>query len=236
MLPCLRRAHPAPRHARRSAPSPASAWHSTSYSLSSTGRFDLLKQIATELRADVLVVIGEDRLHSQLISFAASAPGYQPSVYKLPKSGGVVSRSAGTKGVVQSLRINEYLYGAQRDLFPHSLTLEFDKVNVFAIGVAAMAPSSALPIGMRMAENQLASKQLPPSLYPSLSHSLLAVLYAESEKCDDLLAANAAGFVWVSAIDTERQKLTLLAPSPLVTPTLTLLAGSIKWSQVDNNK
>ena len=98
------------------------------------------------------------------------------------------------------------------------------------------APSSALPIGMRMAENQLASQQLPPTLYPSLSYSLLAVLHSqaglapEGGKCDDLLAASAAGFVWVSAVDVERQKITLMAPSPLVVPSIVLLQGSVKWS------
>ena len=45
-----------------------------------------------------------------------------------------------------------------------------------------------------------------------------------------LLAANAAGFVWVSSVDIERQKITLLAPAPLMTQSLMLLAGSIKWS------
>ena len=34
----------------------------------------------------------------------------------------------------------------------------------------------ALPIGMRVVENQLASQQLPPKLFPSLLFSLLAGL------------------------------------------------------------
>jgi len=35
----------------------------------------------------------------------------------------------------------------------------------------------------------------------------------------------------VSAVDVEKQQMTLLAPSPLVLASLTLIAGSLKWSQ-----
>ena len=74
------------------------------------------------------------------------------------------------------------------------------------------------------------SLQLPPKLFPSLLFSLLAVVHAESTSCDDLLRANAAGFVWVSAVDAEKQKVTLLAPAPLTNTNPTLIAGSIKWA------
>ena len=191
--------------------------------------YDLLLQQATELRADVLIVLGDDRLHSQLLGHAAASP-LRPTVVKLTKSGGVVSKSPQTRGRAQKERIDEYMYGPTRELFPHAVILDFAAVSVFAIDVMAIAPSSALPMGMTVQQNQLASQQLPPNLYPSLSYSLLAVVHAESGKCDDLLTATAAGFVWVSSVDIEKQKITLLAPAPLTTPSLMLLAGSIKWS------
>ena len=191
--------------------------------------YEMLLQVSAELGADVLVVIGDDRLHSQLISYAQSAPG-SPSVVKLAKSGGVVARTPASRQLSLSGRVHEYLYGAKRELFPHSLTLDFGAVNVCSIGVAPKPPKSALPMGMRIEENLLAAKQLPHSLYPSLSHSVLALVYSESGLCDDLLAANVVGFVWVSGVDLEKQKITLLAPSPLAMPALWLLAGSIKWN------
>ena len=162
------------------------------------------------------------------------APSPRPSPPRLATAHSlhqVITRAPATRQLAQGSRIAEYLYGVHRELFPHAVILDFAQVQVYSIGVAPQAPSSALPIGMRMAENQMASKQLPAALYPSLCYSLLAVLHAESGKCDDLLAANAAGFVWVSAVDIEKMKITLLTPSPLAMPSLVLLQGSIKWSQ-----
>ena len=128
----------------------------------------------------------------------------------------------------------EYLHGIKRELYPHSITLDFANLRVFTIRVIANAPNTALPIGMKLQENQLASQQLQPKQFPSLMHSLLCVLYAASGSCDDLLRANAVGFVWVSAVDVDKQKVTLLAPSPLHTPSPTLLSGSLKWSMVES--
>ena len=51
--------------------------------------------------------------------------------------------------------------------------------------------------------------------------------------CDDLLRSNAAGFVCVTGVDMEREKVTLLAPSPLALPTAWLLAGTLKWAHQD---
>ena len=190
--------------------------------------YELLIQQASEMRADVLIVIGDDRLHSRLMSFAESSP-LNPSVLKIPKSGGVITRSTQSRQIAQTARMRNYLYGVHRELYPHSITLDFSAVAVYSIDVAPQAPSSALPIGIKLPDNQLASQQLPPRLYPALAYSILAVLHTKSGKCDDLLRANVAGFVWASAVDVERQKLTLLAPSPLAMPSLTLLVGSIKW-------
>ena len=142
----------------------------------------------------------------------------------------MVTRSAASRQAAQALRISEYLYGPRKELFPHHTTLDFSAVQVHTISIAMQAPSSALPIGMKLPENQLASSQVPPPLYPSLAHSVLAVVHAEAAHCDDLLGANAAGFVWVSHVDAEKGKLTLLTPAPLGTTSPILLSGSLKWS------
>lgn len=235
--------------------------------------YELLLQEARELRCDVLAVIGNDRLYSLLVSYASSAPPPAPYVIKLARSEGVITRGVAMRQAAQSRRIHEYLYGALgRELFPHSLTLDFGAVNVFSIGVARQAPASALPMGMQVQvrvgpppnflwrrarrrvsstptlsdaappsrprlaqEDQLAAKQLPPFQFAALAHSLLALVHAESGHADHLLAANAAGFVWVSAVDQEKQKITLLAPAPLAAgQQVLLLAGSVKWSQEAN--
>ena len=101
--------------------------------------------------------------------------------------------------------------------------------QVFSIGMPPQAPMSALPIGVRLPRDQLIAPPVPKAQFPSLLHSILAVVSTGSSTCDDLLQANAVGFVFVTAVDMERQKITLLTPSPSALPYCRLLTGSIKW-------
>ena len=191
------------------------------------GGYELLLHQAAALDVDVIAVIGDDRLHSQLTAHAASA-SLKRHVIKLAKSGGVVSRGAPARQAGRAARLREYFHGLRGELFPHSSVLDFSAVQVLSISRAVQAPSSALPIGMKVPDDQMLSAQLPPSRYPSLTHSILAVMRAPGGTCDELLAATAAGFVWVTHVDMERQKITVLAPSPVALPSCWLLSGSIK--------
>jgi len=175
-----------------------------------------------------LVTIGDDRLHSQLEQFAKTQPR-QPLVLKVSKSGGVITRSATSRAVAHSSRLKEYFYGIHNELSPTSCVLDAAAIQIFSIGAAPQAPMSALPIGARLQRDQLAATLLATAHFPSLVHSVLAVAMTDSNKCDDLLQANVAGFVFVTAVDMERQKITLLSPSAAVLPSTRFLAGAIKW-------
>lgn len=87
------------------------------------------RQQIVQFRADVLVVIGDDRLHSQL-SMYVTAPSELPRVVrKLSKSGGVISRSAAARGAAFSSHMREYFYGVAGDLCPHSTIHDFDSLQ-----------------------------------------------------------------------------------------------------------
>jgi len=190
--------------------------------------YELLQQQIVDFKVDVLVVIGDDRLHSQLEKFSMTQPR-KPAVIKLSKSGGVITRSVVTRQASQSSRIREYFYGTSNELCPHSSVLDLTAIQVFNIGMPPQAPMSALPIGVRLPRDQLVATLVLPAQYPSLLHSVLAVVLTDNSKADDLLQANAAGFVLVTAVDMERQKITLLSPSPFALPSTRLLTGSVKW-------
>ena len=121
-----------------------------------------------------------------------------------------------------------------RNLVPatqtHSTVLDFSACKIYILSVAPAPPSSAQPIGMKVPDDRMIAQQVSSARYPSLLHSLLAVVLAESGSCDDLLRASASGFVHVTQVDTERQKITLLAPAPITRTSLFLLSGAIKWS------
>ena len=191
--------------------------------------YELLLHQASAMNVDVIVVIGDDRLHSQLTAHAQLQPAPHPHVVKLAKSGGVITRSQPSRQQARHGRLSEYFYGPRRELYPHSTELDFGVCKIFSLGVAPAPPISAMPIGMKIVEDRIVAQQVSPARYPALLHSLLAIVLAESSTCDDLLRANAAGFVHVTKVDMERHKLTLLAPSPITLPTLHLLSGVIRW-------
>ena len=102
----------------------AGAWKRLGAHVPSRGR----QQIG-QFRADVLVVIGDDRLHSQL-SVYVTAPSELPRVVrKLSKSGGVISRSVAARSAAFSSCMREYFYGVAGDLCPHSTIHDFDSLQ-----------------------------------------------------------------------------------------------------------
>lgn len=102
--------------------------------------YDLLVESIQTFEADVVLVIGQDRLYSRLQSSLVSN-GANPnlSIVKLARSGGVVPLNSKHRSAKRLSRVREYFYG------PHSLSLavpthspcinefSFDDVDFFAI-------------------------------------------------------------------------------------------------------
>ncbi|EOD39549.1 hypothetical protein EMIHUDRAFT_420773 [Emiliania huxleyi CCMP1516] len=150
-------------------------------------------------------------------------------------STGAVARTDADRAAAHAVRLRNYFYGqpsagGAAQLSPHSVEVGFDAVEVYRLSEAPPAPATALPLGTEFAGEQLLATRLVGGQLAPLVHSLLAVVRSPSGSCDDLLAAPLAGVVLVSAVDLERQRITLLSPSPLPLPSMTLLAGSLRWS------
>jgi len=107
--------------------------------------------------------------------------------------------------------------------------LQFSEIFIYRVG-APQAPSSALPIGTKrlVDPNLLVRVNPPPS---DLQHCILAVSHAKDMA--GLLTENAAGFIFIVAVDTEKKNLTCLSPCPGPLPRNFLLMGSLKWVDVD---
>jgi polyribonucleotide 5'-hydroxyl-kinase len=215
------------------------------------GGYDLLVDALRALRVDVVLVMEADRLHAQLSAHllrppstsgggegggddGAPAPvaplvgamGRPPAVVKLPRSGGVVQRPASQRKEARAQRVREYFYGSPaRALLPASITVPSESLLVFRIGGGFRAPSSALPLGAQPKTDPL--RLAPCAVSPELVNSLLAVSLAPTPA--QIVAANVAGFVLVTAIDTARSSVTLLCPCGGANlPGRYLVAGSLK--------
>ena len=68
-------------------------------------------------------------------------------VVRLPRSGGLVTRSPAARKGARARRVREYFYGPQGTLAPHSQTARLEDLRIFRVGGGPRAPSSALPLG-----------------------------------------------------------------------------------------
>ena len=185
----------------------------------------LLVHAAKALRADVVLVLGAERLHAELQSELGGEGG--ASCVALRKSGGVVVRPQEQRRAARSTRTREYFYGpsAGPPLCPHSASCRFDELLLFRVGGGPRAPASALPVGAEPVASPLRCTPVTPSL--ELLHALLAVSHAESPA--ELLTANVAGFVHVTDVDMAARRITYLAPCSGPLPGKFLLVGSVRW-------
>lgn len=186
----------------------------------------LLVEAAAALRADVVLVLGAERLHAELCATFASA-GRRVDCVALRKSGGVVVRPVEARRAARSQRTREYFYGPSSGphLSPHAGSARFDDLRVYRVGGGPRAPPSALPVGAAPAAHPLRVAPVQPGV--ELLHALLGVSHAAEP--GELLTANCAGFIAVTDVDTQQRRISFLAPAPGPLPGKFLLLGSIKW-------
>ncbi|KAI5083036.1 hypothetical protein GOP47_0002779 [Adiantum capillus-veneris] len=185
--------------------------------------FELLLHGIESFNADVILVLGQEKLYSMLRDKFKTKPGVD--IVKLHKSGGVVARSSKFRQRMRNVKTREYFYGLSNDLSPHAASVNFTDVQVFRIGGGPQAPRSALPIGAEPTADP--TRVVPVTISHDLLHSVLAVSYAAEP--DQLLTSNVAGFIYVTEIDIARKRLSYVAPCPGPLPNNLLLAGSLLW-------
>ncbi|KAL5140367.1 Protein CLP1 [Glycine soja] len=185
--------------------------------------YDLLLHAIRTFKANVVLVLGQEKLCSMLKDVLKSEP--KVDVVKLQRSGGVVSRNAKVRQKARSYRIREYFYGLSNDLSPHSNIANFSDLFVYRVGGGPQAPRSALPIGAEPAADP--TRVVPVNINRDLLHLVLAVSFAKEP--DEIISSNVAGFIYVTDIDIQRKKITYLAPSAGELPSKYLIMGSLTW-------
>ncbi|XP_023533688.1 protein CLP1 homolog [Cucurbita pepo subsp. pepo] len=185
--------------------------------------YELLLHAIDTLNANVVLVLGQEKLWSMLKDVLKNKPNVD--VVKLQKSGGVVSRNAKYRQKARSYRIREYFYGPANDLSPHSNIANFSDLFIYRIGGGPQAPRSALPIGAEPAADP--TRLVPVNINRDLLHLVLAVSFAKEP--DEIISSNVAGFVYITDIDIQRKKITYLAPSAGDLPGKYLIVGTLTW-------
>uniref|UniRef100_UPI00358F4597 polyribonucleotide 5'-hydroxyl-kinase Clp1-like n=1 Tax=Myxine glutinosa TaxID=7769 RepID=UPI00358F4597 len=183
--------------------------------------YHALIHAATAFEVDVIIVLDQERLYTEL---RRDLPHFV-NIVLLPKSGGVAARSKEFRRDSRDDAIRQYFYGFRGAFFPHAFDLRFTDVKIYKIGAPAI-PASCLPLGMSQEENQL--KVVPITPGRDLVHHVLSVSMANGPQ-DNVVEANVAGFVVVTAVDSDRGLMTVLSPAPRPLPQSLLLVMDIRF-------
>lgn len=184
--------------------------------------YQALIHAAKAFEVDVALVLDHERLCNDLQRDLPSTTQIVP----LPKSGGVVVRSQDFRRKTRHGAVREYFYGVEpRNIFPFSYDVPFASVKLFKIG-APSVPESALPIGMKREDGS--TRLLPVEPSRDLVHHVLSLSMATSLE-EDLVSTSIAGFLLVTAVDQEKEVLTVLAPAQRPLPRKYLLLTDIKF-------
>ncbi|KAG1471845.1 hypothetical protein G6F56_001894 [Rhizopus delemar] len=190
--------------------------------------YETIQHAVQAFSVNVVIVLGHERLYSDLHRILSSNADL--SIIKLSKSGGVVERDKQFKNMLQRTKVHEYFYGTPKcELSPYSMLINYGDINVWRVG-DVIAPSSALPLGMEGSSNE--TQIVKVDSYEMCLHSVMAILNAPPDEHENkLLESNVVGFIYISDINEEKRKLTVLSPSPGRLPRQHLLMGSFKWME-----
>jgi len=185
--------------------------------------YNQIKHIAKAFEVDAIIVLDHERVYNDLVK---DMPKFVKVVLQ-PKSGGVVSRNQEQRSESRDNRIKQYFYGPQNNLFPHSFEVSFSEIKgkLFKIGAPEL-PDSCIPLGVSIADNKTKLVAVNPNPRDLLNR-VLGVSYTSAT--EDVIITNLAGYVVVTEVKMEEQKLTVLSPQPRPLPDTLMLLSEIQY-------
>ncbi|RPB05926.1 Clp1-domain-containing protein [Choiromyces venosus 120613-1] len=211
--------------------------------------YDLLHHAISEFSITTLVVLGSERLYSDMLrrfedrtSSTSSSPLPHISIIKLSKSGGCVDRDETFLRACRERCIREYFFGEpkKRTLSPYTMTVGFDDLNIWRVGegAAGLLNTSLLPIGHGDDDDDDGSGApgaagggqallVQADCGMVLQHSVAAVLHAElADPVHVLAESSVMGFVYIASVDEQKRYMKILAPMPGRLPPKPLVVSS----------
>ncbi|XP_059081029.1 protein CLP1 homolog [Tigriopus californicus] len=185
--------------------------------------YNQIKHTAQAFEVDVIIVLDQERVYNDLVR---DMPSFVKVIW-LPKSGGVVERSTEQRQIARDQRVKQYFYGPTGNLFPHSFEVRFSelKEKIYKIGAPAL-PDSCMPLGMKSEDNQTKLVAVQLTTRDLLNH-VVSVSFASAT--EDLIMTNIAGFICITDVNMDEQKVTILSPQPRPLPDTLLLLSDIQY-------
>ncbi|KAI7949079.1 hypothetical protein MJO28_007900 [Puccinia striiformis f. sp. tritici] len=208
---------------------------------SEKGKGNLVKSVVRALGVNILVVIGNEKLHLEISKLMSINKTVQ--VVRVPKNGGATDLDLTYRRRLESNQIRSYFYGgpalSQGQLSPFTIVVRFEDLTIYRIGDEALVPSSALPIGATRSIKATSLTKVDPDNPRSMSNILNLVLSIpqaewdgldpESDAAFEACSGPSLGFIHLSSIDVKNRKYTILSPLPGRLPRKTAIGGSLEW-------
>lgn len=204
--------------------------------------YELVSHVVNEFNVNAIICLGSERLYSDMLRKfdKQTVPGGSGliSVIKLAKSGGVVDRDAIYMRAVHEAQIRSYFYGnpkvgANISLQPRQQQVDFDALPTLWTRISSSTSFNAtgnddteefLPGGVDeyeptmnvssvvLPENQLFEKMSSPTM--ALRNCVLAVLNCapDPDEQETLRDASCMGFLYVTDVDVDKRRISLLSP------------------------
>ncbi|VDK84001.1 unnamed protein product, partial [Onchocerca ochengi] len=191
-----------------------------------------LVNAAEEFEVDVVIVLDHERLYNEL---QRDLPSFVKILHQ-PKSGGVENRSKEVRTSSRNAAVHKYFYGTRAvPLYPHTFELSFDEVQFCKIGCERL-PIECLPFGMKIDDHRtkvLTSFSPSRNVVPLEPTADLVHHLASLSMCttidQSILSTNVMGFIVITAVDMEREKLTVLSPQPYPLPSKILILSEVTF-------
>ncbi|KAI5795552.1 Pre-mRNA cleavage complex II protein Clp1-domain-containing protein [Geopyxis carbonaria] len=179
----------------------------TSGHISQPSGYDMIQHIVAEFEVDTLIVLGSERLYSDMIRRFEERP---ITVVKLQKSGGCVDREEAFLRQRRETAVREYFFGdAKRTLSPYTMSVNLDDLHIWSVGRESSIGSELLPAGEEHIQ-PLYTKTEPSA---ALQHSVMAMLNAEVGDTEVVMAESTVmGFVYVTSVDENKRYMKILVP------------------------
>jgi len=190
------------------------------------GGYELIQHIASEFQVDVLIVIGSERLFSEM-KRRFSTTGDSITVIRLDKSGGCVDRTEDYMKQLRQAQIKEYFYGhGGMSLSPFTQLSDFDHISIYRVNDTTTF-SSAFDPGADDDDDEdyqptPVSLGLHEKTQPSLmlQNSVVAVTHADAnDSLDRIRDASVMWYMYVADVDESKRRLKLVSPISGPAPT-----------------
>ncbi|KAL8712949.1 MAG: hypothetical protein Q9220_002807 [cf. Caloplaca sp. 1 TL-2023] len=203
------------------------------------GGYDIIQHIVSEFSVNVLVIVGSERLYSDMLRrFNNQRTGTDDiiRVIKLDRSGGSVNRDEDFLRRYRQAQIREYFFGDPKtSLNPHTQQVDYNQLVVYRVPEGLLRPQitycdchEALTLISLATDTMLASllpggeaeDSAPPKpIYekvqpsPQMQNAILAIVQADvHDTPENIRDASVIGFIFVAQVDDKRKKLGVLTP------------------------